>query len=92
MPDDQRVRVNKYLAQAGLCSRRDADRLIREGRVSIEGRLAQPGDLVTAGDVVSVNGKTVNGPQQKLVYAFYKPVGVTCTDRINLRKRRLRIV
>ena len=77
----ERVRINKYLAECGICSRRDADRLIGEGRVTVNGRPAVMGDQVSGEDTVTVNGKPVRGPQGKAVLAFYKPAGITCTER-----------
>lgn len=86
MSDDRRVRINKYLAQAGVCSRRDADKLIEEGKVTIGQRRAMVGDTVGKSDTVYVNGRVIGENLQKLVYAFYKPVGVTCTEKDRFAK------
>lgn len=75
------VRLNKYLAQCGVCSRRDADRLIEQGRVFVNGRRGTLGDQVTGGDEVTVNGRTIGGRKEPVVLAFYKPVGVVCTQK-----------
>lgn len=75
------IRLNRYLAQCGLCSRREADRLIQEGRVSVNGVRADMGLRVSERDTVAVNGRTLNGPGKTAVLAFYKPVGVTCTEK-----------
>ncbi len=75
------IRLNKYLAAAGLCSRREADRLIAEGRVEVNGQPAGMGLLVTDADRVKVNGRTIKSAPDKVVLAYYKPVGVTCTAR-----------
>jgi len=75
------IRLNKYLAQCGICSRRDADKLIEQGRVSVNGQIAVNGMTVRETDDVRVNGKPVHGREGKKVLAFYKPVGVTCTER-----------
>lgn len=75
------MRINKFLAHGGVCSRRDADKLIEQGRVLINGSIARPGQLVGSEDSVVVNGKTVAGQEKKVVLAYYKPVGVTCTER-----------
>ena len=72
-------RLNKYLASCGVCSRRDADKLIEQGVVCVNGRTAAPGCKVSAGDQVTVRGKKIAGPDKKVVLAYYKPVGVTCT-------------
>lgn len=77
----ERIRLNKYLAHSGICSRRDADRLISQGAVLVNGRRAEPGMQVSAGDEIFVSGKQVRGGHEKVVLAFYKPVGVTCTER-----------
>lgn len=79
--DNTAVRINKYLAQCGICSRRDADTLIERGAVMINGNIALPGMKVMDKDKVSVNGKTVTPNEQKVVLAYYKPVGVVCTQR-----------
>ena len=75
------TRLNKYLADCGVCSRREADRLIEEGRVLVNGQLAGMGCQVTETDKVTVNGKTLTGKNAPVVLAFYKPVGVTCTEK-----------
>lgn len=78
---DAPVRLNKFLAQAGLCSRREADRLIDEGKVFVNGQMAPQGAKVTAKDRVEIKGKQIKGSAEKLLLAFYKPVGVTCTEK-----------
>lgn len=75
------IRLNRYLASCGVCSRRDADKLIEQGFVTINGEMAEPGSKVTDNDKVAVRGKVVSAPDQKVVLAYYKPVGVTCTER-----------
>lgn len=75
------TRVNKYLAECGICSRREADRLIEEGRVCINGKKAQTGDKVSQKDCVEVNGRQVRSRDVKAVLAFYKPVGIVCTEK-----------
>ena len=74
-------RLNKYLAHAGICSRRDADRLIEQGKVQVNGQLPSPGQSVSESDEIIVNGKIVQGQKKAVVLAFYKPVGVTCTEK-----------
>jgi 23S rRNA pseudouridine2604 synthase len=76
------MRLNKYLGESGQWSRREADRLIEEGRVTINGAPASLGAQVNEGDEVSVDGDTVGGARKKIrpVYiALNKPVGITCT-------------
>lgn len=75
------VRLNKYLASCGVCSRRDADVLIAAGKVTVNGKVAENGTKVSEGDVVKLNGKKLQAEEKKAVLAFYKPVGVTCTER-----------
>ena len=74
------VRLNKFIAEAGVASRRAADRLIEEGRVTINGRAAVLGDRVTDGDKVCVNGKPIRKDDAgTVILAFNKPRGLTCT-------------
>ncbi len=75
------TRLNKYLAECGVCSRREADKLIEAGRVSVNGVVAGMGCKVSDTDKVQVNGKTLQGKAKTVVLAFYKPVGVTCTEK-----------
>lgn len=77
----QAVRLNKYLAECGICSRREADRMIDLGLVKVDGIVATMGTRVTQRNTVAVNGKTVQLRNQKVVLAFYKPVGITCTEK-----------
>lgn len=74
------TRLNKYLAECGVCSRREADKLIEAGKVLVNGKVAGMGSKVTKVDEVRV-GKNVLGKAKKVVLAFYKPVGVTCTEK-----------
>ena len=79
--EKESVRINKYLAAGGICSRREADKLIEQGKVTINGRVAQPGDKVTPADKVLVGKKEAAMGGKKVVLAFYKPKGVTCTEK-----------
>lgn len=90
MSDNQGVRLNKYMAQAGLCSRREADKLIAEGKVCVNGSKATMGTVVMPKDKVTVHGKHVKGAQDKVVLAFYKPVGVTCTEKDKYAKKTMK--
>ncbi len=78
---ESKVRLNKYLADHGVCSRREADRLIAQGRVEVNGRTAATGCKVTEQDSIAVNGRQLQGKPKRAVLAFYKPVGVTCTEQ-----------
>lgn len=73
------MRLNKYISETGLCSRREADARIEAGRVTINGVVATLGTQVNDGDVVCVDGKPVSGAQQHVYLALNKPVGVVCT-------------
>lgn len=74
------TRINKYLSEVGYCSRRAADKLIEEKRVTINGKVPEMGTKVEEGDEVCVDGKKVTGEDQKPVYLiFNKPVGIVCT-------------
>lgn len=73
------TRINKFLSEAGVCSRREADRLIEKGSVCIDGKTALPGDRVKAGQSVTVNGKKVSKEEEEIFLAFYKPKGIVCT-------------
>ena len=74
------TRINKFLSEAGFCSRRAADKLIDAGRVTINGKVPEMGTKVEDGDEVRVDGKVVLNGEEELVYlAFHKPVGVVCT-------------
>ena len=76
------VRLNKYLSESGACSRREADALIEQGRVTVNGDTAMLGTQVEDGDEVRLDGETVGSARKKVkpVYiALNKPVGITCT-------------
>ncbi len=77
------MRINKYLNGAGVASRREADRLIEAGDVTINGRVAKLGDQVEEGDAIAVGGRTVVPPQVSTVIAFHKPVGLIVTTDAN---------
>ncbi len=75
------TRINKYLSEVGFCSRRVADRLIEEGKVTINGQISQIGAKVEEGDQVEVKGQRIekSTKQKKTYLAFNKPVGIVCT-------------
>ena len=75
------IRLNAYIAGCGICSRREADRLIGLGEVTVNGVLAHPGDKVDENgkDLVAVRGREVRPLSKKKTVAYYKPAGVTCT-------------
>ena len=75
------TRINKYLSEVGFCSRRAADRLIEEGKVTINGKITEIGSKVEEGDQVEVEGQKIfKSKKQKNIYlAFNKPIGIVCT-------------
>ncbi len=85
----EKERLNKYLASCGLCSRREADRLIEQGRVVVNGKTAETGMQVKEDDKITVNGKTLHGKDKKVVLAYYKPVGVTCTEKDRFADKKI---
>ena len=74
------IRINKYLSEAGVCSRREADRLIAEGRVTVEGLKAETGMKVTPESRILVDGKPIRKPSAPVLIAVYKPPGVVTTS------------
>ncbi len=79
MPDST-MRLNKYLSEAGYCSRREADRLIESGRVSVDGKTAAMGDKVSKKQTICVDGTLVRAEQKKRLLIVNKPRGVVCTS------------
>jgi 23S rRNA pseudouridine2604 synthase len=81
------TRINKFLSEAGFCSRRAADKLIEEGRVTINGLVPEMGTKINPGDEVHVDGKLISAPKEEFIYiAFNKPVGIVCTTDIKAEK------
>lgn len=80
----ENMRINKFLSDAGVCSRRQADKLIAKGLIVIDGRIAVMGDRVNSSMEIIVDGVPVRPQTKKILIAFNKPVGVECTtDRNN---------
>lgn len=87
MSDTNSTRINKYLSEIGYCSRRAADKLILENRVTINGEVPLIGTKIGSEDKVMVDGKPVSGSEDKPVYiAFNKPVGIVCTTDTKVEK------
>lgn len=77
----QPIRLNKYLVDAGICSRREADRLITQQEIVVDGKIATLGQKVTGEEDIVVKGNPVRKQKSKRVYlAFHKPVGIICTS------------
>lgn len=90
MAENTAVRLNKYLAECGVCSRRDADRLIAEGKVTVNGKVAENGMRVSSTDEVICQGKKLASKNEKVVLAYYKPLGVTCTEKDKFADKTLK--
>jgi 23S rRNA pseudouridine2604 synthase len=87
MEEPQFTRINKYLSEAGFCSRRAADQLIEQGRVTINGKVPEMGTKIAPSDEVRVDGKLIKEPQEKPIYiAFNKPIGIVCTTDTKVEK------
>ncbi|WP_405202213.1 23S rRNA pseudouridine(2604) synthase RluF [Dokdonia sp. LLG6352-1] len=87
MEEKKQTRINKYLSEAGYCSRRAADKLIDQGRVTINGKVPEMGTKITEGDEVRVNGELITSSTEKPVYiALNKPVGIVCTTDTRVEK------
>ena len=85
--ENQGIRINKYLSEIGYCSRREADKLIEAGRVTINGNIPEMGTKVSPNDVVAVDGTAVGNTKEAFVYlAFNKPVGIVCTTDTRVEK------
>ncbi len=81
------TRINKYLSEVGYCSRRAADKLIEQGRVTINGKVPEMGTKIVPGDEVQVDGKLISESDEKSVYiAFNKPTGIVCTTDTGVEK------
>jgi 23S rRNA pseudouridine2604 synthase len=87
MNQQEQIRINKYLSEVGYCSRRAADKLIEQGRVTINGSVPAMGTKISSDDEVHVDGKLITKPNDKPVYlAFHKPVGIVCTTDTRVEK------
>ncbi|NQY05119.1 MAG: 23S rRNA pseudouridine(2604) synthase RluF [Flavobacteriaceae bacterium] len=82
-------RLNKYIAESGFCSRREADRLIEAGRVTINGVIPELGTKVALGDTVEVDGKPIHKSKKQIYMAFNKPVGIVCTTDTRVEKNNI---
>ena len=78
---DERVRLNKYIAECGICSRRDADKLVEAGEIEVNGTVAVAGMKIGPSDEVRYKDKIIRPVNKKVVLAYNKPIGVTCTER-----------
>ncbi len=85
MAEEQLTRLNKFIRETGFCSRREADKLIEEGRVTINWTPGELGSKVAPGDVVKIDGKPVGAKEAPLYLAFHKPRGIICTTELHIR-------
>jgi 23S rRNA pseudouridine2604 synthase len=87
-PPEQGIQINKYISNAGFCSRREADKLIEDARVTINDDIALAGSRVHPGDVVAIDGEKLKSKQRPIYIALNKPVGITSTtdmsDKTNI--------
>ena len=90
--NENSVSLNKYISSTGICSRREADQMIEEGRVAINGQPARRGNRVFEGDEVSVDGKPLRAKPEALYIAFNKPVGIVCTTDSKEKKNIIRYI
>lgn len=74
------IRLNKFLSEAGVCSRRQADQYVADGRVTVDGRMAELGQKVSPSQDVRVDGRRVSGRAKRVLLAFHKPKGIVCTS------------
>ena len=91
MSTTELTRINKYLSEIGFCSRREADKLIEQGRITINGEVPEMGTKISEEDEVRVNGELVPQPKKKkMVYlAFNKPAGIVCTTDTKREKNNI---
>jgi len=84
--EESLVRINKFLSETGYCSRREADKLIDAGRVTINGKVPEMGTKVSIDDEIRVDGKLIREKKENRIYlAFNKPVGIECTTNLTVR-------
>lgn len=79
------MRLNNYISSTGICSRREADKLILQNKVLINGKIAKIGQSINEGDIVKVNGKIIKPKKTNVYIALNKPVGITCTTERHIK-------
>ena len=77
---EKEIRLNKYLSDCGICSRREADRLIEAGRITVDGRTARTGQKILPGQDIKLDENPVEKKNREILLAFYKPRGIVCTE------------
>ena len=88
----QTTRLNKFISDTGFCSRREADKYIEEGRVTVNGIKPEMGTKVTADDTVMIDGRPLNNKPKFVFIAYNKPVGITCTTERKIQSNIIRAV
>lgn len=89
---EEMIRLNKFLSEAGVCSRREADRLIESGRVFVDGKRAETGMKVSASQEIKVGKKVVSKGNEMVLLAVNKPVGIVCTEEKREKKNIIRFL
>ncbi len=84
-PQQDLKRINKFISESGFCSRREADKLIEQQRVTINGKLPEIGTKVSPSDEIRVDGKLIEAMTNITYIAFNKPVGITCTTELDIK-------
>jgi 23S rRNA pseudouridine2604 synthase len=86
------MRLNKYISETGVCSRREADKWIEAGRVTCNGQLAALGTRVAEGDTVRIDGEPIGAKKKQIYLALHKPVGITCTTEAGIEDNIIDLV
>jgi 23S rRNA pseudouridine2604 synthase len=86
------LRLNKYISETGVCSRREADKWIEAGRVTCNGQTAALGTQVQAGDEIRVDGEAIGAKKKQIYIALNKPVGITCTTEAHIEDNIIDLV
>ena len=89
MLTEEKIRLNKFIAQSGVCSRRDADELIAAKKVTVNGIYADPGTKVSENDTILIEGKPIKNRDKTVVLAYNKPIGVTCTEKDRFADKKI---
>lgn len=91
-PREEGIQINKYISNSGFCSRREAEKLVEQARVTINDELALLTARVLPGDVVAIDGERIKGSQKPIYLALNKPVGITSTTDMSDRTNIIRFI
>jgi 23S rRNA pseudouridine2604 synthase len=80
------MRINKYISLTGYCSRRETDRLISAGRITVNETICEPGRMIEPGDLVLIDGKSIEGKKEYIYIILNKPAGITCTAKKEVKE------